>query len=138
MICGNTKTKKLYSNAGETITEVLVSLLVISLGIILFLSAFLASGKILRQGETQMSAYYDNRNKLEGGELESRLNDDYLLELKTSGTGSIAGVSKSLVSNAYKTGQSTNYQIGHYPITLYVNNDDSQNDKVYRFEYIVK
>lgn len=130
--------EKLFSNAGETLTEILVSLLIISLGIILFLSAFLASGKILRQGEAQMAAYYGSRNKLEGGETESKLDEKYLLELKTSGSGSITGVSKSLAFDSYKIGQSTNYQTGQYPITLFVNNNDSQSDRVYRFEYIVK
>ena len=38
--------RKLRANAGETLTEVLISVLVIALGMTLFLSAFLASGRI--------------------------------------------------------------------------------------------
>ena len=57
--------RKLRANAGETLTEVLISVLVIALGMTLFLSAFLASGRMLQQGEEQMAGYYDSRNQLE-------------------------------------------------------------------------
>ncbi len=116
---------KMYSEEGETLTEVLVSILIISLGIILFLSVFLASGKILRQGEVQMSSYYDSRNKLEAGESDCKLTDNYVLELTDAGNGTASGVYKSLASDAYKAGKSTNYNTGQYPITLYVNSKKS-------------
>lgn len=48
--------RKLRANTGETLTEVLISVLVIALGMTMFLSAFLASGRMLRQGEEQMGA----------------------------------------------------------------------------------
>ena len=48
--------RKLRANTGETLTEVLISVLVIALGMTMFLSAFLASGRMLRQGEEQMAA----------------------------------------------------------------------------------
>ena len=57
--------RKLRANAGETLTEVLISALVIALGMTLFLSAFLASGRMLQQGEEQMAGYYDSRNQLD-------------------------------------------------------------------------
>ncbi len=57
--------RKLRANAGETLTEVLISVLVIALGMTMFLSAFLASGRMLQQGEEQMAGYYDSRNQLE-------------------------------------------------------------------------
>ena len=97
--------RKLRANAGETLTEVLISVLVIALGITMFLSAFLASGRMLQQGEEQMAGYYDSRNQLEN-----------------SGTG---GMKKSLASNAYQTGTQTNYRTGQYPIVLYVSQADS-------------
>ena len=56
--------RKLRANTGETLTEVLISVLVIALGMTMFLSAFLASGRMLRQGEEQMASYYDSRNQL--------------------------------------------------------------------------
>ena len=52
--------RKLRANTGETLTEVLISVLVIALGMTMFLSAFLASGRMLRQGEEQMASYYDS------------------------------------------------------------------------------
>ncbi len=116
---------KIYSEDGETLTEVLVSILIISLGIILFLSVFLASGKILRQGEVQMSSYYDSRNKLEAGDSDCKLTDNYVLEITDAGNGTASGVYKSLASDAYKAGKTTNYNTGQYPITLYVNSKKS-------------
>ena len=57
--------RKLRASTGETLTEVLISVLVIALGMTMFLSAFLASGRMLRQGEEQMASYYDSRKQLE-------------------------------------------------------------------------
>ncbi len=127
-------TRKIHSDAGETLTEVLVSILVISLGIILFLSVFLTSEKLLRQGEVQMTSYYSSRNRLEAGDSENKLTDNYILELKDSGRTSASNVYRSLASASYKIGQSTNYETGKYPITMYVNSKDSQKDIVYRYE----
>jgi len=59
--------RKLRANTGETLTEVLISVLVIALGMTMFLSAFLASGRMLRQGEEQMAGYYDSRNQICSG-----------------------------------------------------------------------
>ena len=107
--------RKLRANAGETLTEVLISVLVIALGMTMFLSAFLASGRMLRQGEEQMASYYDNRTA-------KQASGRYVLELEASGTG---GMKKSLASNAYQTGTQTNYRTGQYPIVLYVSQADS-------------
>ena len=52
--------RKLRANTGETLTEVLISVLVIALGMTMFLSAFLASGRMLRQGGEPMAGYYDS------------------------------------------------------------------------------
>ena len=98
--------RKLRANAGET----------------LFLSAFLASGRMLQQGEEQMAGYYDSRNQLENNRTAKQASGRYVLELEVSGTG---GMKKSLASNAYQTGTQTNYQTGQYPIVLYVSQADS-------------
>lgn len=113
--------RKLRANAGETLTEVLISVLVIALGMTMFLSAFLASGRMLQQGEEQMAGYYDSRNQLENNRT-AKPASGYVLELEVSGTG---GMKKSLASNAYQTGTQTNYQTGQYPIVLYVSQADS-------------
>ena len=109
--------RKLRANAGETLTEVLISVLVIALGMTMFLSAFLASGRMLQQGEEQMAGYYDSRNR-----TAEQASGRYVLELEASGTG---GMKKSLASNAYQTGTQTNYRTGQYPIVLYVSQADS-------------
>ena len=109
--------RKLRANAGETLTEVLISVLVIALGMTLFLSVFLASGRMLQQGEEQMAGYYDSRNQLENNRTAEQASGRYVLELEASGTG--------LASNAYQTGIQTNYRTGQYPIVLYVSQADS-------------
>ena len=109
--------RKLRANAGETLTEVLISVLVIALGMTLFLSAFLASGRML-----QMAGYYDSRNQLENNRTAEQASGRYVLELEASGTG---GMKKSLASNAYQTGTQTNYRTGQYAIVLYVSQADS-------------
>ena len=114
--------RRLRANAGETLTEVLISVLVIALGMTMFLSAFLASGRMLRQGEEQMASYYDSRNRLENNRTAKQASGRYVLELEASGTG---GMKKSLASNAYQTGTQTNYRTGQYPIVLYVSQADS-------------
>ena len=68
--------RKLRANTGETLTEVLISVLVIALGMTMFLSAFLASGRMLRQGEEQMASYYDSRNQLENNRQRNRRRAD--------------------------------------------------------------
>ena len=101
--------RKLRANTGETLTEVLISVLVIALGMTMFLSAFLVSGRMLRQGEEQMESYYDSRNQLENNRTAKQASGRYVLELEASGTG---GMKKSLASNAYQTGTQTNYRTG--------------------------
>ena len=77
--------RKLRANTGETLTEVLISVLVIALGMTMFLSAFLASGRMLRQGEEQMASYYDSRNQLENNRTAKQASGRYVLELEASG-----------------------------------------------------
>ena len=57
--------KKMVSQAGESLPEVLASVLIISLGMTMFVSAFLSSGRMLTQGDEQMGAYYTGRNEAE-------------------------------------------------------------------------
>lgn len=72
--------RKLRASTGETLTEVLISVLVIALGMTMFLSAFLASGRMLRQGEEQMASYYDSRNQLENNRTAKQASGRYVLE----------------------------------------------------------
>ena len=79
----------------------------------MFLSAFLASGRMLRQGEEQMASYYDSRNQLENNRTAKQASGRYVLELE--------GIwnrrhEESLASMPTKTGTQTNYRTGQYPI----------------------
>lgn len=115
--------RKLQKNAGESLTEVLISVLVAALGVTLFLSAYLASGRMLKQGEVQMEDYYNSRNQLEEG--KKQLSGRYVLELQTDETNQ---TKKSLASDAYTS--SGALSTGQYSIQVYVNQEASgDNDK---------
>ena len=57
---------KLRSSKGETLAELLVSVLVIVLGLTMFATAMMSSKKMLVKGDAVMQAYYTQRNILEG------------------------------------------------------------------------
>ena len=58
--------KKLTSENGETLTELLISVLVIALGLSMFAAALTASRKMLILGTEKIETYYSERNGLEG------------------------------------------------------------------------
>ena len=53
------------SCSGETMAELLVSVLVIVLGLTMFATAMMSAKKMLTQGDQVMQAYYSGRNILE-------------------------------------------------------------------------
>ena len=57
--------KKLTSENGETLTELLISVLVIALGLSMFAAALTASRKMLILGTETIETYYSERNGLE-------------------------------------------------------------------------
>ena len=60
---------KLRSSKGETLAELLVSVLVIVLGLTMFATAMMSSKKMLVKGDAVMQAYYTQRNILEGEDV---------------------------------------------------------------------
>ena len=56
---------KLTSSLGETLTELLISVLVIVLGLTMFASALMSARKMLARGDAVLKAYYSGRNVLE-------------------------------------------------------------------------
>ena len=62
--------KKLTSENGETLTELLISVLVIALGLSMFAAALTASRKMLILGTEKIETYYSERNDLEGEKSE--------------------------------------------------------------------
>lgn len=53
------------SEQGETLPELLISVLIIVLGLTMFASALVASRKMLAEGDTILKTYYQERNVLE-------------------------------------------------------------------------
>ena len=62
--------KRLTSENGETLTELLISVLVIALGLSMFAAALTASRKMLILGTEKIETYYSERNDLEGEKSE--------------------------------------------------------------------
>lgn len=61
----DTLKRKLSSTCGESITEVLISGLVIALGILMAVTMIVAATNIVRKASTSWSDYYTARNKVE-------------------------------------------------------------------------
>ena len=77
---------KLRSSKGETLAELLVSVLVIVLGLTMFATAMMSSKKMLVKGDAVMQAYYTQRNILEGEETKDERNGRLILEQSVIGT----------------------------------------------------
>lgn len=56
---------KLHSSSGESISEVLVAMLVIALGIVMLVSMISASGNIIRRSEQAYADYIKRFNAME-------------------------------------------------------------------------
>lgn len=63
--------KKMRSVNGESLTELLLSVLIVSLGLSMFATALLSSKKMLELGEAKVNSYYTGRNALEQEELRT-------------------------------------------------------------------
>ena len=57
--------RKLRSKAGETIAEVLIALLVSSLGLVILAQMINASANMIKNSEVKMQEYYSENNKLD-------------------------------------------------------------------------
>ena len=64
--------KKMRSENGESLTELLLSVLIVSLGLSMFATALLSSKKMLELGEAKANSYYTGRNALEQEQEELR------------------------------------------------------------------
>ena len=81
--------KKIKNQSGESISEVLVASLIVSLAFIMVLSLIMASQKMIQKTDDMMKKYYDDRNAFEARSA-------------TSSTGSIQVTSTDAVG-AYIT-----------------------------------
>lgn len=71
---------KLKSNSGESISEVLIASLVVSLAFIMVLSMIMASQKIIKKTDNRMEDYYDNRNSFEEGKKVDTIDDTVVVQ----------------------------------------------------------
>lgn len=62
--------KKLHSQSGESLTELLISVLVVSLGLAMFAVALSTSRQVLASGTEKIGTYYEERNGLEAENSE--------------------------------------------------------------------
>ena len=111
---------KLRSSKGETLAELLVSVLVIVLGLTMFATAMMSSKKMLVKGDAVMQAYYTQRNILEGEETKDERNGRLILE--QNGTGTDLGRSAG------------NEGAGKYRIDLYSDQEGLRSNKKYLLE----
>ena len=72
--------RKLTSSSGESIAEILVASVVISLGSILLATMINASVKIVRNSENAFDSYYQAKNKFNEGTVSSNVNTQLLVE----------------------------------------------------------
>lgn len=62
---------KLRSNAGESISETLVALLISALALVMLAGAISAASRIVTRSRSKMKEYYDNNEKLVNLSVES-------------------------------------------------------------------
>lgn len=106
---------KLRSSQGETLAELLVSVLVVVLALTMFASALMASRKLLAQGDTILKTYYSGRNHLEAEEDKT---EGTLIFEEERGTNTV-GIGFSRKLNAATAG-------GTYQVSLYSEQEQSQ------------
>lgn len=114
--------QKCLSRQGETLPELLISVLIIVLGLTMFASALMAARKMLAEGDTILQGYYQERNILEqenGKTLDATL---------TLGNVSNVADSRMNLTLPYQSGKDTSDR-GTYSIILYTeqkNTDQAQ------------
>ena len=110
--------KKLTSENGETLTELLISVLVIALGLSMFAAALTASRKMLILGTEKIETYYSERNDLEEEKNEK----------ETGGTLTVEETGGKRVDIGSPSGENGK---GTYPVKLYHADIDSK--KIWRY-----
>ena len=110
--------KKLTDESGETLTELLISVLVIALGLAMFATALTASRRMMMAGTEKIEAYYSERNALEEENSAKEVRGTLTVEEK-------GGDRVDLGSPSGENGK------GRYPVKLYHADIDSK--KIWRY-----
>ena len=107
--------RKLVSRRAETLTELLISVLVISLGLTMFATAVMTSRRMIEIGTEKVETYYNVRNTLEKEENSSNAS----LHIEENGKGSV------------NIGVPAGNTMGTYPIKVY--GAGTGQESVYRY-----
>lgn len=83
--------------AGETLIELLLSILVISLGLSMFVTAVTIAEKLHFKNEAALTSYYSDRNTLHVGETET----EAILILEENGIRTNLAASSFLLTGTY-------------------------------------
>lgn len=129
--CKTAACQKVVSTQAETLAELLVSVLVISLGLAMFATALMSARRMLQLGDTVMQTYYEGRNllDLEANEAKESAAAEVVLE---KGTGSInLGAPQSNLRTGHQ-------KKGRYSVQLYAENrkDSEADNKIYRYQWM--
>lgn len=65
----NTVVNKLFDKRGESLPEMLISVLIIALGLMAFATMIMTSRKIITDSSTQVKSYYAGRSLMEQSEV---------------------------------------------------------------------
>lgn len=123
--------QKCLSRRGETLPELLISVLIIVLGLTMFATALMAARRMLAEGDTILQGYYQERNVLEqenGKTLDATL---------TLGNVSDVADSRMNLTLPYQSGKDTSDK-GTYSIRVYTEqestaDESSSQPKYYRY-----
>lgn len=123
--------QKWISCQGETLPELLISVLIIVLGLTMFATALMAARRMLAEGDTILQGYYQERNVLE---QENGKTLDGTLTL-----GNVSDVSdpRMNLTLPYQSGKDTSDK-GTYSISVYTEqkstaDESSSQPKYYRY-----
>ena len=111
---------KLKSCGGETLAELLVSVLVIVLALTMFASALMAARKMLANGDAILDTYYSERNVLE----KEADGTDGTLHFQVK-----QGTNYKNIGFTAKTGG----EMGAYSIHLYSEKENAASSRYYRY-----
>ena len=125
---------KLQSRKAETLSELLVSVLVIVLALTMFATALMAARKMLAKGDQIINEYYASRNALElEGSTDAGSADTAPTAHKTGADLIFRvedGTNYKMTGFAHRSGAAN---VGEYPVSLYSGQSTDDGAQYYRY-----
>ncbi len=116
--------QKISSDRGESLSELLIAVLIVGLGLAMFASAMVASGRMITESDTDWQEYYAMRNRLEQEEAAAQTKGTLIAEPANDFT-------KTRISIALP--QKGTLGAGIYQIDLYTEQDKKNGAQYYRY-----